>query len=62
MRAAGVYGDAGAGLTMQIIRLNRGAVALGLFIVALAGVVVSSQRAASAAAMATAATRFLEGL
>jgi Protein of unknown function (DUF3500) len=47
---------------MQIIRRNRGAAALGLFIVALAGGVVSSQRAASAAAMATAATRFLEGL
>jgi uncharacterized membrane protein len=47
---------------MQMMRFNRRAVALGLFIAALAGVVVTSQRAASAAAMATAATRFLEGL
>ena len=47
---------------MQMIRFNRRAVALGLFIAALAGVVVTSQRAASAAAMAPAATRFLEGL
>ena len=47
---------------MQMIRFNRRATALGLFIAALAGVVVTSQRAASAAAMATAATRFLEGL
>jgi hypothetical protein len=47
---------------MQLPRLNRAAIGLGVFIAALAAVVVESQRATSAAAMTTAATRFLEGL
>lgn len=47
---------------MNLLRLNRAAVALGVFVAVLAAVVVASQRAVSGAAMAAAATRFLDGL
>ena len=47
---------------MTLTKIPREAIALSVFVAALAAVVVAAQRAASAPAMTTAATRFLEGL
>ncbi len=47
---------------MTLNKIPRAAIVLSVFVAALAAVVVAAQRAVSAPAMTTAATRFLEGL
>jgi hypothetical protein len=47
---------------MMLNKIPRSAIVLGVFVAALAAVVAAAQRAVSAPAMTTAATKFLEGL